>query len=699
MSDTISTNEVNYEEYAADKTTSVTNVAQITLPLSEQFSELVDILPSWTKLPEEEFEVKLLDHYGASNLPNETTLLDGLRLELFALARNYPKFPCNESCDLKRRVNGGIGRSYKIARDCHTLLKFIQYENPAGISGLIKLTKVKQLPVPPLNPNNSTDDVIDQLELSVENQHDVSVNDTHPSAELDIKTIKGIAISLARDVKELKSDRDKQRTLLEWEREQRVQLEHKFDVLTQDYAATYTELMTNMEASLNEMEDQISVISGKMTSVEIESEKATKTTQYFAEKYEEMMDQSNAILSKLNKLMSEMKTEMAKLSYENKENKLSIERITDDKSSGVVALRSQLKVIQRNLAALETANTDKPERDTKFTSISDRLSNAEKRVDNIQKMQKTQKPIDKVCETLSEKVGNILEVAVNEIKNSLPLKNPFNVTTASTQTATTIANPVIPSEHDMPSCQPSAPLPSHNKHIQVAKKLSNPDHAATLGEIASPCAPITHTNNNHSSTNQQTMADGGKQTRPQEGNNPKSGDLPEYKQNRTLLIGSSLFKGIRVKGLSHDVDVDTMRGASISDINHKLQTNNITMYKNIVVYGGGNDIAKGRPISDILQDYDRIIELADCHNIDLTISGLCPRIDADVTELNFYLSQICNRFKLCFVDNYQSFIVHNIYPVPGAYLRDLIHLTLRGTSKLLHNIDSKVQILKQRGNN
>ena len=71
------------------------------------------------------------------------------------------------------------------------------------------------------------------------------------------------------------------------------------------------------------------------------------------------------------------------------------------------------------------------------------------------------------------------------------------------------------------------------------------------------------------------------------------------KGSNTLLIGDSVMRGIKKRGLNHNVDIITLPGRTSEDIFGKLRSMDISPYSKIVVYAGGNDISNGRHISEI----------------------------------------------------------------------------------------------------
>ena len=82
--------------------------------------------------------------------------------------------------------------------------------------------------------------------------------------------------------------------------------------------------------------------------------------------------------------------------------------------------------------------------------------------------------------------------------------------------------------------------------------------------------------------------------------NEKSSSTPAKK---TLLIGDSLFKGIKTRGLRDDTKVLTIRGAMTNRITYDfLMKYDFTDFKNVIVYVGGNDASAKSDLSTLHDD-------------------------------------------------------------------------------------------------
>ena len=79
------------------------------------------------------------------------------------------------------------------------------------------------------------------------------------------------------------------------------------------------------------------------------------------------------------------------------------------------------------------------------------------------------------------------------------------------------------------------------------------------------------------------------------------------RQNKTLLIGSSILKGLRTRGLNPEVEISTNPGADSKRILEKFRKSNLDSYANVIVYIGGNDISNGRSVLEVSNTIEQIV--------------------------------------------------------------------------------------------
>lgn len=169
-------------------------------------------------------------------------------------------------------------------------------------------------------------------------------------------------------------------------------------------------------------------------------------------------------------------------------------------------------------------------------------------------------------------------------------------------------------------------------------------------------------------------------------------------RQRTLIIGDSILKGIDKRGLNRVVDVKCLRGGTVNDVAKTIRELNMDVYRQVVLYVGGNDVADGEDVLTIYRKMKSLIRNMprDC---EIYICSLCPRADVDVTAVNDTLHQLSEDMNIKVIEVYSAFTFGNGQTVYNYYLRDNTHLSQRGTSSLLRTINHVVMIMtNMRGN-
>ena len=105
---------------------------------------------------------------------------------------------------------------------------------------------------------------------------------------------------------------------------------------------------------------------------------------------------------------------------------------------------------------------------------------------------------------------------------------------------------------------------------------------------------------------------------------------------KTLVIGDSLLKGIRRRGLGQNVEVCTIPGANTRTIASRLRNWTMPMdeYQKVIIYVGGND--NGPTIESQNDELKNcILSLKRKYGDTLSVYlKVCPRKDVDVTYVN-----------------------------------------------------------------
>ncbi|KAH3777788.1 hypothetical protein DPMN_179236 [Dreissena polymorpha] len=143
-------------------------------------------------------------------------------------------------------------------------------------------------------------------------------------------------------------------------------------------------------------------------------------------------------------------------------------------------------------------------------------------------------------------------------------------------------------------------------------------------------------------------------------------------QNRTLLIGDSILRGLSKRGLQSNVDIRTLPGKKSRDIYTRLLTDDTSKYTKIVIYVGGNDAASGasRSVYETLRSTFEALR----HQCTVYLCTLCPRTDTDIGPVNVEIQKLCMETGAVLIGCYHSFIYVDKTTIRPFYFRDGIHL-------------------------
>ncbi|KAK6173328.1 hypothetical protein SNE40_016800 [Patella caerulea] len=168
-----------------------------------------------------------------------------------------------------------------------------------------------------------------------------------------------------------------------------------------------------------------------------------------------------------------------------------------------------------------------------------------------------------------------------------------------------------------------------------------------------------------------------------------------YIPKKTLIVGSSILQRIRMRGLSGNVEVHTHRGATLPTILHRIVGLNIPDFDKIIIQAGGNDISQGQTTEHIKQDYTKIFQhIKYCSpSTDVYFSEITPRRDVEVLPINHLLEQLSKELGATFIRHSTDLILES-----SSFWKDGIHLSDRGTSRLLQSYDKHLPIVKPKEN-
>lgn len=131
--------------------------------------------------------------------------------------------------------------------------------------------------------------------------------------------------------------------------------------------------------------------------------------------------------------------------------------------------------------------------------------------------------------------------------------------------------------------------------------------------------------------------------RPQIANDVETIDLTNETAKKinqsTLLIGSSLLKGVRTSDLMPNRTVRSFSGVKIDTLGEKICKYDISSCKTIILHVGGNDADSGVDLTTFSENYVSLLNSLDADNRRIVVSGLLPRGSADLRPYNQKLKE------------------------------------------------------------
>ncbi|KAH3827112.1 hypothetical protein DPMN_129041 [Dreissena polymorpha] len=109
--------------------------------------------------------------------------------------------------------------------------------------------------------------------------------------------------------------------------------------------------------------------------------------------------------------------------------------------------------------------------------------------------------------------------------------------------------------------------------------------------------------------------------------------------DKTLIIGNSILSGINRRGLNKNTHIKTLPGRKIKDIRLTLDSWDMTKYKNVIIYIGGN--AEGGDPRKAYREIKQLLHELNGHNCAVYLCTVAPRRDADVVPLSDIIKQRC----------------------------------------------------------
>lgn len=179
---------------------------------------------------------------------------------------------------------------------------------------------------------------------------------------------------------------------------------------------------------------------------------------------------------------------------------------------------------------------------------------------------------------------------------------------------------------------------------------------------------------------------------PIRSNQSKPNPQKENKSKLILITGSCVLKGINPSRLKNNIRVKHFHKATISALTEKLKTMDLSIYDTVITHVGDFDIVDGADLNMYENDYKYLLSVVSA-KCKVVVSGLLPRGGTNVNPFNAKLKTLCDKMKVAFIDNHDSFIMASGDMPKNLFHADKVNLKHDGTVTLIRNIHNQISIL------
>ena len=201
----------------------------------------------------------------------------------------------------------------------------------------------------------------------------------------------------------------------------------------------------------------------------------------------------------------------------------------------------------------------------------------------------------------------------------------------------------------------------------------------------------TNSNNRHSTRDNCRRVPAGRNPDMQEHETVDLTCSPQPKKTinqSTLLVGSSIFKNIKVSELKKNTAVRSFPGATVKTLQNKLKQFNLDKCETIIIHVGGNDADQGIDLDNFSDNYSSLLNGLSAENRQIIVSGLLPRESVNLGPYNGCLKTLSEAQVVDFVDHYDGFLFASGDLADSYFHRDKVHPNSFGIKKMLRNIDA-----------
>ena len=372
---------------------------------------------------------------------------------------------------------------------------------------------------------------------------------------------------------------------------------------------------------------------------------------------------------------------------------LTCRKVPVDLKQDIKCLKHEVDIIkqctQSIFKAIEGLST---KFDQSLKSVNDRLTSVSTQI-NSEELCITESVLS--LQSLTENLKTSVDQKSSQILNKTTAV--FDKVKAHTETLNKIKNNQFPQQHN-----------DQNKSNTIPNKPDNSSSRSMVNTNSKNGKQLRKPKETTQVPNTRPTIRRGKQSKPILSSNPTStiptGEVidtidlttkPKKSiQTSTLLVGSSIVKGIRTSYLKPNVAVRTFPGATVDSLRTKLGDYDLDKCTTIILHVGGNDASNSTDLDAFCDFYISLLDSLLAEDRRLIVSGLLPRGNVDIEPYNDKLKSLCDEIDLEFIDHFDSFSLATGEIAETYFYSDKTHLNASGTRKFLANIDTVCKVAK-----
>ena len=357
----------------------------------------------------------------------------------------------------------------------------------------------------------------------------------------------------------------------------------------------------------------------------------------------------------------------------------------------VISLKNDVKNLQEStksiLLAVQGIST---KLETCIGGINDRLTSLSNQInikdrfmtDSLETLSSSTNNIKTVFDQKSNQILNKTSAVLDKLKTQAD-----SVDKTNKQSKTSQKSEVVP-ENYLSECETSEKNVMTNASQNILKPIK---HSSPIVKTTNKNKPINKQTNKQNNSSSRSALQSRHLNTHMDTTTIDLTDSASPKKSinqSTLLVGSSIFKHLKVRELKKNTTVRSFPGATIKTLLTKVRQYNIDKCETISVHVSGNDADQGDDLATFTDNFSSMLDELSTDDRRIIVSGLIPRGSVDLELYNTCLKTLCAEKDIDYIDHYNSFLLASCDIADSYFHRDRVHPNSSGIRKMLKNINA-----------